>query len=83
MLLFGGVEIVVVGDGRGRGIGIEVWYTYRMVDVVKVLLEWRYGFLYRRLEEWRCLLFGRVEMLLLGRVEIVVVDDGRGKGIQG
>jgi hypothetical protein len=33
MLLFGGVEIVVVGDGRGRGIGIEVWYTYRMVDV--------------------------------------------------
>jgi hypothetical protein len=54
-----------------------------IADVVKVLLEWRYGFLYRRLEEWRCLLFGRVEMLLLGRVEIVVVDDGRGKGIQG
>jgi hypothetical protein len=34
MLLFGGVEIVVVGDGRGKGYTrMKMWYTYRMVDV--------------------------------------------------
>jgi hypothetical protein len=45
-----------------------------IVEIVEILLEKRCVSLYREIEEWR------VEMLLFGGVEIVVVGDGRGKG---
>jgi hypothetical protein len=41
MSLFGGVEIVVVGDGRGKGYTrMKMCYTYRMVDVYIQYCGW-------------------------------------------